>query len=178
MPTITRSDGSAVTDQTEAAGIVAALGLGVAHLALPVLPELAAVLDSERLAPRHAVPLLDRLAPLLPKDHAGKDIIALFPLTEGLAGILAAFHRCHVHDDDEVRLILAGGGVFGFVLPDGEQVEIAVQAGDLIAVPAGTEHWFRLDPRATIVAVRLFGANPDWRARYTGTPIRFLDRAS
>lgn len=64
-------------------------------------------------------------------------------------------------------------GIFGFVLPGGDQIEITVEAGDLLRVPAGTEHWFRLGPRRTVVAVRLFGANPDWRADYTGAEILF-----
>jgi len=174
MPVITRADGRRIDDGAEAAAIIGALGLGVSRLELPPSEELAAVQEAQKLDTWHAAVILSQLVPQLPTGYAGRDVIALFPSSQGLDGILAAYCRCHVHDDDEVRLILAGEGVFGFVLPGGDQVEISVAAGDLIAVPAGAEHWFRLGESATIVAIRLFGANPDWQARYTDTPIRFI----
>lgn len=173
MPTITRSDGGRVSDPAEAAAIIAALGLKVSRLDLDPPAEMEPVLARRRLDSWRAEAILSELAPLLPPDRAGRDVVALFPDTEGLETILTGFHRTHVHDDEEIRLILAGEGVFGFILPDGDQVEIEVTPGDLVAVPAGAEHWFRLTERRTVVAVRLFGANPDWRTRYTDTPIRF-----
>ena len=173
MPVITRADGSAVSESKEAARLVQALGLRVATLAPAASLALGRVLSRRRLEADDATDLLAANRRLLPPDHAGADVIALFPDTAGLDSVLAAFHRCHTHSDDEVRFILAGEGVFGFVLPDGDQIEITVAPGDLIGVPAGTEHWFRLGPRRTVIAIRLFAANPDWQASYTGTPIRF-----
>ncbi|RAU20547.1 acireductone dioxygenase [Paramagnetospirillum kuznetsovii] len=175
MPTIIHLDGRRVQDPAEAAAIIQSLGLTVAGLDLAAAAptELEPVLRRQRLDNWRAEAILADLANALPPGYAGRDVVALFPDTDGLDSILAAFHRTHVHDDDEIRLILAGEGVFGFVLPDGDQVEITVVPGDLVGVPAGAEHWFRLTESRTVVAVRLFGTNPDWRARYTDTPIRF-----
>jgi 1,2-dihydroxy-3-keto-5-methylthiopentene dioxygenase len=171
MPTITRPDGSVVAQAAEAKRLVRSLGLGVAKVAPAASPALGRVLAGRRLTDEDSRQILAANQNLLPRNYAGADVIALFPDSPGLSDL--AFHRCHTHSDDEVRFILAGEGVFGFVLPDGGQVEITAEAGDLLSVPAGTEHWFRLGPRRTVVAVRLFGANPDWRAEYTGTTIEF-----
>lgn len=172
MPTITRPDGSAVAEAAIPA-ILAQLGLGYRRVTPPVSAALAQVLADRHLGDARISAILDDVAPLLDGDHAGSDVVVLFPEASGLADILAAFARAHRHADDETRLILAGGGVFGFVLDDGAQVEITVAPGDLIQVPAGAEHWFRPDTSRPMVAVRLFQANPDWRALYTGTPVQF-----
>ena len=173
MPILSRPDGSVVTDSKEAARLVRSLGLGVEKRPPATGLALGGVIARRRLDPADATAILAANAPNLPPGHAGSDVIALFPDTAGLDDILAAFHRCHTHSDDEVRFILAGEGVFGFVLPDGDQIEVTVEPGDLVSVPAGTEHWFRLGPRRVVVAIRLFSANPSWAAAYTGTPIRF-----
>lgn len=171
MPTITRPDGSVITQAVEAERLIRSLGLGVAKAAPAASLALGRVLAGRRLADEDSRQILAANQGVLPGEHAGADVIALFPDTPGLGDLM--FHRCHTHSDDEIRFILAGEGVFGFILPDGDQVEITVEAGDLLSVPAGIEHWFRLGARRTVVAVRLFGANPDWRAEYTGTAIRF-----
>ena len=62
--------------------------------------------------------------------------------------------------------------MFGVVLPDGGQVELAVEAPEYICVPAGTEHWFRLDDRRRIKAIRIFMETQGWEADFTGTEIR------
>ena len=173
MAEIIKADGGRVQDPAQADAILSSLGLTATRAELETSEHLTIAQDRSRVDSWRAEAILAAFAHHLPAHYAGRDLVALFPGTEGLDGILANFHRCHVHDDDEVRLILAGEGVFGFVLPDGDQVEITVEPGDLIAVPAGTEHWFRLTESRTVIAIRLFGANPQWQARYTDTPIRF-----
>jgi 1,2-dihydroxy-3-keto-5-methylthiopentene dioxygenase len=109
------------------------------------------------------------------KETAGyqsRDLIVIHPELPGLPEMLAKFDRCHTHDDDEVRYIVDGEGIFGFVRPDGSQVELLVEAGEYINVPAGTEHWFYLTPLRRIKAVRYFTTTAGWTPRYTGTAIR------
>jgi 1,2-dihydroxy-3-keto-5-methylthiopentene dioxygenase len=86
--------------------------------------------------------------------------------------MLAKFDKVHTHSDDEVRYIIDGEGIFGFVLPDGRQVELTVETGDYINVPADTEHWFHLTEKRRIKAVRYFTSAEGWVANYTGTPVR------
>jgi 1,2-dihydroxy-3-keto-5-methylthiopentene dioxygenase len=92
--------------------------------------------------------------------------------SKNLLAILTKFDKVHTHADDEVRYIVAGEGIFGFVRPDGSQVELTVQPQEYINVPAGTEHWFLLTPARRIKAVRYFCGTDGWVPEYTGTQIR------
>lgn len=104
--------------------------------------------------------------------YQSRDLVVLHPEAPGLDAMLAKFDRCHTHDADEVRYIVDGEGVFGFVRQDGSQVKLLVEAGEYINVPAGTEHWFILTPLRRIKAVRYFTTMEGWVPRYTGTAIR------
>lgn len=100
-------------------------------------------------------------------------MIVLNSDTPNLDTLLSKFNRCHTHADDEVRYIVAGEGVFGFVLPDGSQVELTIQPEEYINVPAETEHWFYLTEQSKIKAVRYFTTTEGWLPEYTKTEIRF-----
>lgn len=95
------------------------------------------------------------------------DVIDVSPKTPNLDAMLARFSREHWHDEDEVRLIVAGSGVFHIHPKGGAIVAIEVEAGDLIRVPAGTLHWFDLCDTKTIRAIRLFRDPAGWTPRYT-----------
>jgi len=99
------------------------------------------------------------------------DVIDVFPHTPGLDGMLAKFSSEHWHDEDEVRFIIEGRGVF-HVHPPGRAVfAIEVGPGDLIRVPRGTHHWFDLCADRRIRAIRLFKDPAGWAPRYTHTGI-------
>jgi 1,2-dihydroxy-3-keto-5-methylthiopentene dioxygenase len=109
------------------------------------------------------------------KETAGyqsRDLIVLHPDIPNLDGILSKFDKCHIHADDEVRYIVAGEGIFGFVRPDGSQIEVTVQPEEFINVPANTEHWFYLTATQKIKAVRYFTSTEGWTPQYTDTEIR------
>ncbi|MDJ0617675.1 MAG: cupin domain-containing protein [Calothrix sp. MO_192.B10] len=105
--------------------------------------------------------------------YQSRDLIVLHPGIPNLDELLAKFDKIHTHADDEVRYIVDGEGVFGFVRPDGSQVELTVQAEEYINVPAGTEHWFYLTPAKRVKAVRYFTGTEGWVPEYTGTAIKF-----
>src|ERR1051325_463010 len=84
------------------------------------------------------------------------DVIDVTPQTPGLAAMLARFKSEHWHDEDEVRFIIAGRGLFHIHPADGPIAAIEVEAGDLISVPRGTHHWFNLCSDQRIRAIRLF----------------------
>lgn len=172
MPTITRENGQPVTDAGERDAIIHALRLTVARGTPPPSAALDSVLAERRIDEYQSRTILADAEPVIGGLYAGSDVIALFPDTPELDTLEALFRRPHRHSDSEVRYILAGEGIFGFVLPDGEQVEVTVNAGDLIGVPARAEHWFRLSPLRKVVAVRLFGENPNWQAEFTDTRVR------
>jgi 1,2-dihydroxy-3-keto-5-methylthiopentene dioxygenase len=105
--------------------------------------------------------------------YQSRDLIVLYPEVPNLDTILAKFNRCHYHTDAEVRYIVAGEGVFGFVRPDGSQVELTVQPEEFINVPENTEHWFYLTSSQRIKAVRYFTTMEGWAPEYTNQEIRF-----
>jgi len=95
------------------------------------------------------------------------DVVDIKPETPNLETMLAKFRSEHWHDEDEVRFILEGRGIF-FVRPrEGEVFAIEVAAGDLIRVPRGTWHWFDLCADRRIRAIRLFQDPAGWTPRYT-----------
>lgn len=97
------------------------------------------------------------------------DVIDVNPLTPGLDAMLAKFNREHWHDEDEVRYIIHGRGVFHIHPRQGPVVSIEVESGDLIRVPRGTWHWFNLCETREIRAIRLFRDAAGWAPNYTET---------
>ena len=95
------------------------------------------------------------------------DVIDVNPQTPGLDAMLAKFNREHWHDEDEVRFIIAGHGLFHIHTTTGTVLAIEVEAGDLIRVPRGTLHWFNLCTDRRIRGIRLFQDTAGWTPHYT-----------
>src|SRR5215204_2955138 len=95
------------------------------------------------------------------------DVMDVSPATPGLDAMLAKFNREHWHDEDEVRFIIAGHGIFHIHAPNGPVLAIEVETGDLIRVPRGTWHWFNLCGDRDIRAIRLFQDKSGWTPHYT-----------
>jgi 1,2-dihydroxy-3-keto-5-methylthiopentene dioxygenase len=99
------------------------------------------------------------------------DLINVTPDTPGLDEMLAKFNREHWHDEDEVRFIVKGRGIFHIAPKDGDVVSIEMEAGDLIRVPKGTRHWFNLCGDRTVRAIRLFQDVSGWTPHYTDSGV-------
>jgi 1,2-dihydroxy-3-keto-5-methylthiopentene dioxygenase len=99
------------------------------------------------------------------------DVIDVTPEVPGLQAMLDRFNKEHTHAEDEVRFIVCGRGIFHIHPPSGPVFGIEVEAGDLINVPAGTQHWFDLCSDRTIRAIRLFREKAGWTPTYTGSSI-------
>ena len=96
------------------------------------------------------------------------DVIDVNPETPNLEAMLAKFDKEHTHDEDEVRFILAGRGIFFLAL--GERVvSVEVGPGDMLRVPRGTKHWFTLCEDRRIRAIRWFQDTSGWTPHYTGS---------
>ena len=95
------------------------------------------------------------------------DVINVFPHTPNLDAMLAKFSSEHWHDEDEVRFIVEGRGLFHIKPTEGPVFAIEVEAGDLIRVPKGTLHWFDLCGDRRIRAIRLFQDKSGWTPHYT-----------
>jgi len=99
--------------------------------------------------------------------YVAADVIDVNSRTAGLAEMLAKFKREHWHDEDEVRFILDGRGLFHVRPQTGPIISIEVEAGDLVCIPAGTWHWFNLCSELEIKAIRLFQRTDGWTPYYT-----------
>jgi 1,2-dihydroxy-3-keto-5-methylthiopentene dioxygenase len=99
------------------------------------------------------------------------DVIDVNAETPGLDAMLAKFNIEHTHDEDEIRYIVAGRGLFHIHPQPGPVVAIEVEAGDLIRVPRGTLHWFDLCGDRRIRAIRLFQDKSGWTPHYTHSGI-------
>ena len=95
------------------------------------------------------------------------DVIDVNPSTPGLDAMLNKFNREHWHDEDEVRFVIQGRGLFHIRPKDGPVVAIEVAAGDLLRVPRGTWHWFDLCVEREIRCIRLFQDPSGWTPNYT-----------
>lgn len=95
------------------------------------------------------------------------DVIDVNAETPGLEAMLKKFSSEHWHDEDEVRLIVEGRGLFHIHTPGQPVFAIEVEAGDLIRVPRGTHHWFDLCGEKRIRAIRLFQDKSGWTPHYT-----------
>ena len=140
-------------------------------------------IDYERWIPAHPV-AIDASAEQILKAYSGEidklkarggyvaaDVIDVNAETPGLEEMLAKFNREHWHDEDEVRFIISGHGLFHIHPKAGPVVAIEVEAGDLIRVPRGTRHWFNLCSDRRIRAIRLFQDMAGWSPHYTDSGV-------
>ncbi|HXX68913.1 MAG TPA: cupin domain-containing protein [Polyangiaceae bacterium] len=100
------------------------------------------------------------------RGYIAQDEIELRPDTPGIEAICAKFADEHLHDDDEVRFILKGEGIFDIRSRGDRFMRVVVERGDLIVVPAQRYHRFQLTDSRTIRAVRLFKDASGWVPRY------------
>lgn len=100
------------------------------------------------------------------KGYVTQDVIELRPDTPNLDAICAKFIDEHTHDDDEVRFVLEGEGIFDIRSTDDRWMRVVVQAGDLIVVPADRFHRFLLTDRKQIRCVRLYQDMSGWVPHY------------
>ncbi len=173
MAYLTFPDGNSLTDSAEIASILDPVGVRLERWSIPKDQKLAALLALERPAPDESEGLLAFFEPRFEHlrstlGYQARDLVALSPSLPGLDALLERFLSCHTHDDDEIRYVIEGEGIFGFVLQDGAQVELTVLPGDYINVPRGAEHWFRLPPARRIKAIRYFTSREGWVPLYTG----------
>ena len=98
------------------------------------------------------------------------DVVSVAPDHPGRAKMRTSFLSEHTHAEDEVRFFVAGSGLFTLHAA-GRVWNLLCTAGDLVAVPAGMNHWFDMGASPSFTAIRMF-VNPDgWVAAFTGSDI-------
>ncbi len=143
-------------------------GIGIEYERWELVEDLAEGASAEQILSAYG-PQIERL-----KKKGGyvtADVIDVKADTPGLDAMLARFNIEHRHDEDEVRYIIAGRGLFHIHPQNSPVVGIEVEAGDLIRVPCGTLHWFDLCGERRIRAIRLFQDVSGWTPHYTSSGV-------
>lgn len=161
-----RADGRELTDPAAIAAALAAIGVQYERWAA----------DRPLTEDAPATEVLAAYAPAIERlkaegGYVTADVIDLHPTTANLDAMLARFCREHWHDEDEVRFIVAGRGLFHLHPAGGPVVAVEVVAGDLLRVPRGTHHWFDLCGERRIRAIRLFQDPAGWTPHYTDSGV-------
>lgn len=100
------------------------------------------------------------------RGYVTEDVVELRPQTPNIDAICAKFVDEHFHDEDEVRFVLEGRGIFDIRSNDDEWMRVEVEEGDLIIVPKDRHHRFMLTDEKTIRCVRLFKDASGWTPHY------------
>lgn len=98
------------------------------------------------------------------------DVSALWPDHPKKTALRAQFVAEHTHVDDEVRFFVNGSGLFYFHIGDRVYLVLCEQ-GDLISVPAKTNHWFDMGESPDFTLIRFFPTKDGWVAEISGDDI-------
>jgi 1,2-dihydroxy-3-keto-5-methylthiopentene dioxygenase len=83
------------------------------------------------------------------RGYKNRDVITISPDAMGpiYEEKVKSFFNEHLHEDEEIRYILDGGGFFDVRGKDDEWVRIALDKHDLMIMPAGIYHRFTTDEK-------------------------------
>ncbi|KAF2790070.1 Acireductone dioxygenase [Melanomma pulvis-pyrius CBS 109.77] len=98
------------------------------------------------------------------RSYKNRDEITISPKTMGdvYEEKVKNFFNEHLHEDEEIRYILDGGGFFDVRSEGDDWVRIKLEKHDLMIMPAGIYHRFTTDTQNYTKAMRLFKEDPKW----------------
>ncbi|BCL34799.1 1,2-dihydroxy-3-keto-5-methylthiopentene dioxygenase [Nostoc sp. MS1] len=181
MATLLLEDGTIESNLDEIVRELAPLGIHLKHydpgtaLLFPHLLTQDVLTDSEK---RHIVDLHNSVFEFIQQENGYLwcDLLNVHPGSPNIQTLMATYSQYHTHTAPEPLYLLAGEMIFGFVKPDGSQVQLLVQSQDYLHIPAGVEHWCSLTASLTFKAVRYFTAADGWVPNYTGTQLNDSNR--
>ncbi|GBE77316.1 1,2-dihydroxy-3-keto-5-methylthiopentene dioxygenase 1 [Sparassis crispa] len=105
------------------------------------------------------------------RDYKNRDIVVVNKEAMGaeFETKTKAFYHEHMHEDEEIRYILEGGGYFDVREHSSDSwIRCHLGPGDLLVLPAGIYHRFSLDMGNKSRTMRLFKDEPKWLAYNRG----------
>jgi 1,2-dihydroxy-3-keto-5-methylthiopentene dioxygenase len=92
-----------------------------------------------------------------------QDVVNIDPESlKGYDELLKKFFTEHIHEDEEVRMLLDGSGYFDVRDANDKWIRIKLEKGDMIVLPEGIYHRFTPDTKNFGKAMRLFKGIPVW----------------
>ncbi|ARV58442.1 acireductone dioxygenase [Nostocales cyanobacterium HT-58-2] len=174
MAILLLENGTIHSDLVDIARELSPLGIYLTHYESSTSGFLADLLSQEILTDKEKNYILESHNSLFAflkkeKGYVGNDLLAVHPGLPYLDTLIATCSSYHTHTAPEALYVLSGNIIFGFVQPDGQQVQIILHPQDYIHIPAGVEHW--LSPTASLhcKAVRYLTIMEGCIPYYTGT---------
>ncbi|MBH8556161.1 acireductone dioxygenase [Nostocaceae cyanobacterium CENA357] len=176
MATLLLDDGTVESDLSEIVSQLASLGIylkrydpGTSLFSFDLL-EQDSLTDSEK---RYIIELHNSVFEFIQQENGYLwcDLLNLHPGSPTLQTLIATYGSYHTHTAPEALYVLSGEIIFGFVKPDGSQVQLLVQSQDYIYISAGVEHWCSPGASLNFKAVRYFTTADGWVPNYTGTQL-------
>jgi 1,2-dihydroxy-3-keto-5-methylthiopentene dioxygenase len=176
MPTLLLDDGTIKSDFPEIVAELAPLNIELKHFATVELLILSNLLEPEvltQLEKQQIVELHQDLFAYLQaqQGYLWCDVMNLHPGSPHIENVIATYSRYHNHTAAEALYVLAGEMIFGFVTPDGHQIQLLMQPQDYIHIPAGVEHWCSPTALLNFTGLRFFTTIEGWVPNYTGTQL-------
>lgn len=155
------TDGLKISDPTQIREYLSKIGIEYAHWQIV---ELAQDADDQAVLNAYSEKI-DEVKQA--GGYTSVDVVNVHSATPSLDEMLNKFNREHWHDEDEVRFVVQGQGLF-HVHPEGRAVAaIEVSVGDMIRIPHGMQHWFNLCGGRQIKVIRFFQNMTGWTPYYT-----------
>ncbi|PHJ56312.1 acireductone dioxygenase [Nostoc linckia z18] len=174
MAKLLLDEGTIESDLSEIVRELAPLGIELRHydpgtsLLFPNLLDQEVLTESEKL---YIIELHNSVFEFIQQENGTvwSDLLNIHPGSPSLHQSIATYGRYHTHTTVEPIYVLAGEAIYGFVRPDGSQVQLLIQAQDYLYIPAGVEHWCSPSALLNFKAVRYFANAEGWVPKYTGT---------